>query len=126
VIKKAAVKRQYWGDILATRARLLTCSLLQRAGRTVSLDQRYFLMERAHHRALDNFVPQPYAGKLTLMRASDRGPEVLGKREDYTLGWGPLVTGKLEIHEIRTAHMYMLFEPNVEAFAAFLKTLFPA
>ena len=68
---------------------------------------------------------EPYAGKLTLMRAADRGPEVLGKREDPSLGWGALAVGGLEIHDVPTQHIYMLFEPFVQQFARMLETLLP-
>jgi hypothetical protein len=50
---------------------------------------------------------------------------VLGKREDPTLGWARWALGGLEVHDVYTAHMFMLFEPNVGPFAALLKTLFP-
>jgi thioesterase domain-containing protein len=59
------------------------------------------------------------------MRAVDRGPEVLGKREDPTLGWGSLAEGGLEIHDVPTGHMSMLFAPNVETFAEMLKEVLP-
>ena len=55
----------------------------------------------------------------------DRGPEVLGKREDATLGWGPLAA-ELEIHDVPTGHMSMLFAPNVETFAQMLKAVLPS
>jgi thioesterase domain-containing protein len=73
---------------------------------------------------LRNYTFLPYAGKVTLMRAVDRGPEVLSKREDPTLGWGPLAN-VLEIHDVPTGHMSMLFAPNVETFAAMLKAVLP-
>ena len=82
-------------------------------------------MDEAHRRALARYVYQPYAGKITLMRAADRGPEVLGKREDPTLGWGPLASGGLEIHDVPSQHIYMLFEPHVQQFARTLESLFP-
>lgn len=60
------------------------------------------------------------------MRAVDRGPEVLGKREDPTLGWGHLAGGGLEIHNVDTGHMSMLFDPYVETFVGQLKPLLPS
>jgi thioesterase domain-containing protein len=83
-------------------------------------------VEEAHKQALKRYVFEPYAGKITLMRAVDRGPEVLGKREDATLGWGPLAAGGLEIHHVDTGHMSMLFEPYVRTFVEQLKPLISA
>jgi thioesterase domain-containing protein len=60
------------------------------------------------------------------MRAVNRGPEVLGKREDLTLGWGSLAGGGLEIHDVPTGHTSMLFAPNVETFAQMLKAVLPS
>lgn len=57
-----------------------------------------------------------------MIRAEDRGPEVLGKREDPTLGWGKLA-GSLEMIDVPTRHMFMLFDPYVTTFAATLKSL---
>jgi thioesterase domain-containing protein len=80
-------------------------------------------MEEAHRQALRRYIFRPYSGKITLMRAVDRGPEVLGKREESTLGWGPLAGGGLEIHDVDTGHMSMLFEPYVGTFVEQLKPL---
>jgi len=123
--KKIAVKTRYLADHLRVRGRHVACMALQLAGIPLSLDLRYFLMDEAHRRALARHVFQPYAGKITLMRAADRGPEVLGKREDPTLGWASLAAGGLEIHDVPTEHIYMLFEPFVQQFARMLETLFP-
>jgi acyl transferase domain-containing protein/thioesterase domain-containing protein/acyl carrier protein len=123
--KKIAVKARYWGDHIRVRSRHLACKALNLAGMPLPLDLRYFLMDEAHRRALESHIFEPYAGKLTLMRAADRGPEVLGKREDPTLGWASLAAGGLEIHDIPTGHIYMLFEPFVPQFARTLEALFP-
>jgi hypothetical protein len=66
---------------------------------------------------------EPFPGQITLVRASDRGPEVLGKREDPTLGWGRLAQGGLEVIDVPTRHMHMLFDPYVANFAEMLKPL---
>jgi len=123
--KKIGVKAKYWSDILLVRGRRIACETLKLAGIPLPLDLRYFLMDEAHRRALARHVFEPYAGKISLMRASDRGPEVLGKREDPSLGWASLAAGGLEIQDVPTEHIYMLFEPNVQHFARMLETLFP-
>ena len=123
--QKFAVKAEYWGDNLRSDGRYLTCKALKLAGMPLPLNLRYFLMDQAHRRALEAYVSKPYAGKITLMRAADRGPEVLGKREDPSLGWAPLAAGGLEIHDVPTEHIYMLFEPHVDQFARTLESLLP-
>jgi hypothetical protein len=124
--RKLAEKSRYWNDKLNFRARTVACSAFRLAGLHLPVNLRYFEMELAHHRALDRYVFTPYAGKITLAKAIDRGPEVLGKREDPTLGWGKLAGGGLKIYDVPTKHMFMLFDPYVQTFADFLKTIMPA
>ena len=123
LIKKAAVKRKYWGEILLRYAEILACFCYRAAGRPLPIRLHYFQMDEAHRQALKRYRFQPYPGKLTLMRAVDRGPEVLSKREEITLGWGPLAEGGLTICDVHTAHMSMLFEPYVGTFVEQLKPL---
>ena len=56
------------------------------------------------------YCPRTYAGNITLFRA-DRQPS--GISPDPTLGWGDLVKGKLEIHEIPGTHGTIVVEPRV-------------
>jgi thioesterase domain-containing protein/acyl carrier protein len=124
--QKVKVKRAYWKEILIARWRVLACSFYRLAGWPLPTTLRYFYMDWSHRVALAHYKFLPYEGKITLMRAIDRGPEVLGKREDATLGWGPLAGGGLEIHDVPTEHMMMLFEPYVASFAELLKSILPS
>ena len=124
--RKAAVKRKYWGEILLRRANIVAGSYYRLAGRPLPLHLHYIEVEEAHWRALKRYTYRQYPGKITLMRAEDRGPEVLGKREDFTLGWGPLAGGGIEILDVPTGHMSMLFAPNVDRFVEMLKTVLPS
>ena len=124
--KKTAVKRVYWGDNLLRQFRLLACASHRLVRRQLPVHLHYFQMEEAHKQALTRYTFHPYGGKITLMRAVDRGPEVLGKREDPTLGWSQLAGGGLEIHDIDTGHISMLFDPYVETFVRQLKPLLPS
>ncbi len=121
--KKAAVKREYWGDKMLRRFRLMACASHRLVHRPLPVRLHYFQVEEAHKQALTRYSFHPYGGKITLMRAVDRGPEVLGKREDPTLGWAPLAEGGLEIHDVETGHMSMLFDPYVELFVQQFKPL---
>lgn len=124
LMRKAEVKRKYWVEIVQRRMQIAAVAGYRLAGRPLPLNLHYVAVEEAHWRALRGYTFRPYPGKVTLMRASDRGPEVLGKREDPTLGWGPLAE-VLEIHDVPTGHMSMLFAPNVETFAKMLKAVLP-
>ena len=125
LLRKAEVKRRYWGENLARRARTITCSAYRLAGRKLPVDLRYFEIDQAHRDAIARYTFRPCPAKVTLIRAMDRGPEVLGKREHPTLGWGPLAQGGVEIIDVPTLHMYMLFDPYVTTFAETLKTILP-
>ena len=124
LMRKATVKRKYWWKKLERRAQVAAAACYRLADKPLPLDLHYIEVEEAHWRALRRYEFRPYAGKITLMRAVDRGPEVLGKREDPTLGWGSLA-GVLEIHDVPTGHMSMLFAPDVETFAEMLKAILP-
>ena len=70
---------------------------------------------------------QRYPGKITLMRAVERGyqgMELLGTREDPMLGWGALAGG-LEIHDVPGEHGNVLNEPHVRTVADELETILP-
>ena len=124
LIRKATVKRKYWQEKLERRAQIAAAAAYRLTGKPLPLGLHYIEVEEAHWQALKRYTFLPYTGKVTLMRAVNRGPEVLGKREDPTLGWGPLAN-LLEIHDVPTGHMSMLFAPNVETFAQMLKNVLP-
>jgi len=102
---------------------LMACKGYRRAGRSLPLSLHYIEVEEAHQRAQDRYVLKPYAGKITLIRALQRGPEPLSRTEDASLGWRPLAGGGLEILDVDTRHMFMLFEPYVRTFVESLKPL---
>jgi acyl transferase domain-containing protein/thioesterase domain-containing protein len=124
--QKAEVKWRYSEEIMLRRARMAACAVYRLLRMRLPVDLRYFQIDEAHRRALERYTFQPYPGKVTLFRAMDRGPEVLGKREDPTLGWGTLAGGGLEIVDVPTQHMFMLFDPYVTTFVETLKTILPA
>jgi acyl transferase domain-containing protein/thioesterase domain-containing protein len=84
---------------------------------------RFNYIAQGHWEALNRYKMDPFPGRITLVRAMDRGPEALGKREDPTLGWGPLALGGLEIVDVPTEHMKMLFDPYVTDFAVTLNKM---
>lgn len=92
-------------------------------GRPLPPALRFHWISRMHWRVLDKYSFKPFPGKITQVRATDRGPEVLGRIDDVTLGWKDLARGGVEIIEVPTQHMVMLFEPYVATFAEILKPL---
>ena len=125
LIQKAVKKREYWGKLLLERAKSAGCSCYRFAGRPLPVGLHLFEAEQAHIRALGRYTLQTYPGKITLMRAVHRG-EILSKREDLTLGWGQFAGGGLEIHDVLSGHISMLFEPYVGGFAELLKAILPS
>ncbi|MCP4659505.1 MAG: hypothetical protein GY856_29205 [bacterium] len=67
-----------------------------------------------NHRALRRYRAQPYAGKVTLLKA--RG-EASGQRRNPTRGWDELALGGVEVHEISGTHYSILHEPQVQDLA---------
>jgi thioesterase domain-containing protein/acyl carrier protein len=84
---------------------------------------RYYYHSKAHRRVFAGYTFKPFWGKVTLVRALDRGPEVLGHREDPTLGWGSLALGGVEIIDVPTRHFGMLSDPYAKTFAEQLKEM---
>ena len=124
LLQKAVTKREYWKKLLLERTKSVACSLYRRAGRGLPITLHLYQVEEAHKKALMRYTFQPYPGKITLMRAVNRG-EILSMREDSTLGWGQYAGGGLEIHDVPSGHISMLFEPFVGTFAAILRTILP-
>ncbi len=63
-----------------------------------------------HDRAFDNYVPRPYHGDVLLFRASKQLP---GLRAEPSLGWAPVVKGKLEVCELPGHQQNILIESRV-------------
>lgn len=65
-------------------------------------------------RALSEYVPQVYPGRVTLFRASKRPA---GYADDRDSGWGQLAAGGVDIHEIPGYHGSIVMEPRVRILA---------
>ena len=73
-------------------------------------------IEQINFAAVKNYVPRIYAGNVTLFLASDL-------TSDYDLhdGWGELVQGEIETHEIPGNHINIIKPPHVSALAEELR-----
>lgn len=58
-------------------------------------------LQESHTKALQNYVPGLYSGKITLFRASQT---LKANPPDSPLGWGPLTTGGLEVYLFDSTH----------------------
>jgi acyl transferase domain-containing protein/thioesterase domain-containing protein len=125
--KKISEKSEYYWSKFMERAVLPAgVNAYKLMGRQLSPALRFHWISQGHWYALSRYTFKPFPGKITLVRATDQGPEVLGRSEDLTLGWGSLAQGGVEIIDVPTKHMFMLFDPYVATFAETLKTILPA
>jgi acyl transferase domain-containing protein/thioesterase domain-containing protein len=126
LMRKIVLKGDHWRKQLLKRFKDAECFCFRIIRRELSPDLRYYLAERAHWNAARSYTAQKYPGKVTLLRAVERGylgMELLGTREAPGLGWGGLAAGGLEIHEVSGEHANMLDEPHVRTVAAELKKI---
>jgi acyl transferase domain-containing protein/thioesterase domain-containing protein len=124
LMRKGAMKSEYWWKILVERAKRAACACYRLAARNLPVTLHLFEVEEVHKRALAHYTFRTYPGKITLMRAAYRD-DILSKRDDPTLGWQGLAGSGLEIHEVSSGHVSMLFEPYVHTFAESLETILP-
>jgi len=89
-----------------------------RRERPASLARTLARVEQSALKAKKVYAPTPYAGKITLFRAS-RQPSWF--HPDPRLGWGRLAAGELEIHEVPGHHGALVHEPRVAVLAVKLE-----
>jgi thioesterase domain-containing protein/NAD(P)-dependent dehydrogenase (short-subunit alcohol dehydrogenase family)/acyl carrier protein len=124
--KKIGEKSEYyWSKFMEHAVLPAGVNAYKLMGRPLSPALRFYWVSQGHWYALSRYTFKPFPGKITLVRATDQGPEVLGHSDDRTLGWGDLAQGGVEIIDVPTKHMFMLFEPYVATFAETLKTILP-
>ena len=83
------------------------------------LPPKYVKMMESNLRALREYTPKHYSGRLTLFRAHTR-PLLHSQFAD--LGWSEWVTGGVEILSIPGHHASILKEPNVQVLARNLQS----
>ncbi|MEO8429877.1 MAG: amino acid adenylation domain-containing protein [Acidobacteriota bacterium] len=81
-------------------------------------------VREAGYLAGKRYVPQPYAGAVTLFRAGVRSWGETGTGAD--LGWRRLARGGVEVREVPGDHVDMLRPPHVEALAVELRAAIDA
>jgi thioesterase domain-containing protein len=90
----------------------LACRLRTRSGQPLpkALQDVYMI----NRQALQEYVPQPYPGRLVLFRALVRS---IAADPDPQMGWGKLAQGGLEIQDVPGDHVSLLVEPSVRVLA---------
>jgi thioesterase domain-containing protein len=71
-----------------------------------------------HKKAMEKYVPRPYAGDAIVFRASE---QLAGLVSDEHLGWGELLRGNFEVCEVPGHQQNLMLEPNVAQLADALK-----
>ena len=122
LMRKARMKGKYWVKVVRDYSKHAKLSLYRFAGRDLPTTIRLLGAHDAHMRALGRYAFRTYPGNITLIRATRRG-DALSRRDDPTLGWQRFAAGELQIHDVYSDHVSMLFEPQVRAFAEKLKTI---
>jgi thioesterase domain-containing protein len=80
----------------------------------------YFRMMESNLRALREYKPKRYSGRLTLLRARTR--PILHSQCADDLGWGEYVDGGVEVLSIPGHHTSIMKEPGVQVLASNLQS----
>lgn len=76
-------------------------------------------LESAYAQVMKNYNPQPYAGKITLFRATglpEHELNLASVKIDKLLGWSNLVNS-IETYDLPCNHFNLVFEPHVQNLA---------
>ncbi|KAB8321061.1 amino acid adenylation domain-containing protein [Tolypothrix campylonemoides VB511288] len=94
-------------------------------GRTQFLTDTDNYMFMVHKQAWETYNFQPYPGRIILFRTDDNSRDTqeafVGFQTDPLLGWGNLITGEIDLHNIPSGHSTILKEPHVRVVAEKLK-----
>jgi thioesterase domain-containing protein len=113
-----------WAQTESRKKLSYVASIVKRRVETVAFELQYKTVERStgaipkHYNdigqaqmiAARRYRAKAYAGKAVLFRSE---AAVAEHSRDPTLGWGRLITGGLEIHDILGNHSTMMAEPQV-------------
>ncbi|BAZ50645.1 beta-ketoacyl synthase [Nostoc sp. NIES-4103] len=77
----------------------------------------YYNLFKINIKAMRNYVPQAYAGRVIFFKASDRDAF---NPQNPELGWQDLALAGLKIHQVPGNHITMNFPPHVQVMAKWL------
>jgi thioesterase domain-containing protein len=104
-------------EALKARGRDLECALRELRRAPLTRKQRRRRRKREAIRARSRYRASPYDGPIVLIRSSQKTVEGLFDY-DPLRGWGPFVTGGIDLREVPGRHIDLLREPYVRAVAA--------
>jgi thioesterase domain-containing protein len=97
---------------MRNRTLAIATSFYQGLGRPLPSELQY--IKSANYKAFNEYKPQVYSGKVTLFRARTQ----LRRMENVPdMGWGELVSGAVEVHDVPGEHSTMFYEPHVNVLA---------
>jgi amino acid adenylation domain-containing protein len=88
----------------------ILCNLYRKVGRPLPIYLENFTHRELNHQALRHYVGGVYAGRASVFKAVESATAF---GADLELGWGGVITGGIEVHEIPSDHLGMLKEPHV-------------
>ncbi|MEG4217554.1 amino acid adenylation domain-containing protein [Microcoleus sp. Pol14C6] len=89
----------------------ILCNLYRAVGRPLPIYLENFTHRELNHQALKYYAGGVYTGGASVFKAVESA-EAFGA--DLELGWGRVITGGIEVHEIPSDHLGMLKEPHVQ------------
>jgi amino acid adenylation domain-containing protein len=118
-LSKKLVSWSKWGKSYITE---IYTSFLGRTQPLTESDNYMFIVNK---QAWETYTFQPYPGRIILFRADDNSRDTqeafVGFQTDPLLGWGNLITGEIELHNIPCGHSTILGEPHVSVVVEKLK-----
>jgi len=118
-----ADRLRYLSSVIYTRMAIAADNLTGREPTdSARLPMQYILetLGKVHGRAIENWMPRPYPGRVVLFRASK---QLSGLNADQYLGWKKVLNGNLEVHEIPGHQQNLLLAPNVVRLASEITNL---
>jgi len=100
-----------------SRTSIVAASLANVIGLHKSLKYHHLRIDRVNDRALEKYVPKPYAGKITLFRPKTHYTGY----EDDRFGWGDIARKGVDVHKLNVYPRGMLVQPYVKLLAEELK-----
>ncbi|MBE9093174.1 amino acid adenylation domain-containing protein [Tychonema sp. LEGE 07203] len=88
----------------------ILCKFYRTSGRPLPIYLENFTHRELNEDALKHYVARVYPGRATIFKAVESAAAFGVGRE---LGWGEVITGGIEIHDIPSDHLGMLKEPHV-------------
>ncbi|MBD2020581.1 amino acid adenylation domain-containing protein [Leptolyngbya sp. FACHB-36] len=98
----------------------LGIKLMEATGQALPENFQDFMYEEQSQRLGSTYKLQPYPGAAILFKASEQFSNV-SLQIDPAMGWGEVIAGGLEIHQITGTHLSILQEPHVQVLGATLQ-----